>query len=369
MNKFQGSLLSFAMANACFLSADSLEQKMIDQDDPFYGCEAQNDCDLFSRKRSTFFANVELLYWTVNEGATDFALKMKHRPWSATDTCYAFGHYKNAKFDWSPGLRASFGHFNAAHYWDVKAQYTWLHVGGKKETHAPKAPGRFLVGTWIGPNFQQTTDAIPLKEAESKMDFNYNVADILVSRRFHSNPHLRFALFGGVTGALIDQTWKVVYTDTSGNRSRIKNTWSFVGAGLRGGGVVDWYMGTGDIYLTGLASSAVLSGAYKNRAKMRTNAPFASAGSVDRSRPCMDGLLKDVRLAYTAQFSLAPSWQKSYKNMRTGVYVGYEFTIWANLHNIYRSDQTAPTAGKDTLSINSSLVCLQGLFVRWNIDF
>ncbi|MBS0619974.1 MAG: hypothetical protein JSS61_00750 [Verrucomicrobia bacterium] len=320
--------------------------------------------DLFCKNRKVYFIDAEFLYWGVNEGATDFALKMNHPAWSSTTSTYAVGKYHSANFSWEPGFRVSFGYFNAPHYWDVYGQYTYLRARGTDEVHAPSDTGKYLLGTWIEPDFGTTGATTPLKKAHSSIEFDYNVIDLLFTRRFHTNPHLRLNVFGGGTAAIFDQDWDVHYTDLNNYKSKIENDWNFGGAGIRLGMRVDWFMGW-DIYLTGTGSGAVLAGVYENKAKQTTNAPVAGA---DNEIPFRNTHFRDTRLTYTAQLLAGPSWQKAFKSVRAEITCAYEFTVWTNLHNIYRSSLAGPQAGKDTY-INSSNVSLQGLTVRFNLDF
>ena len=199
---------------------------------------------------------------------------------------------------------------------------------------------------------------------KSHMRFDYNVLDILFSRRFHTNEHLRFNVFGGGTSAFIYQNWHVTYVDIAGNRSHIRNKWQFLGAGVRLGLKLDWFIGR-DFYLTGLASNAVLAGWYRNSAFQTTTAPVAGANN---SLPLRDARFSDTRLTYNAQFLAGPSWQKGYSHARLEVMLGYELAIWTNLHQIYRSTLDAPTGFKETF-INDSNVSLQGVTLRFNVDF
>ena len=323
-----------------------------------------NDCDLFLKDKPVGFINLEFLYWTVNESATDYALKMKHPAWSTTQLSYATGDFENATFDWSPGGRVSVGYFNAPKFWDVYGQYTFIHAEGKNHAHAPHDANKHLVGTWIGPDFTTTNNAAPLHSAKSNIDLYYNVADVLFSRRFHTNEHLRINVFGGATGAFIHQHWNVRYTDINHQHSKIRNKWNFAGAGLRLGLKVDWFMGW-NIYITGLSSYALVSGKYENKAHQKTSAPITGANNTIAFR---NSHYDDVRIISNAQFLLGPSWQKAFDSVRTEIFAGYEFTTWTNLHAVYRSSLSGATASKDTY-INESPVSLQGLTVRWNLDF
>lgn len=323
------------------------------------------DDDLYNKDKSVFFFTGDFLYWLVNESVVDYAIKMDHKPWSTTESTAALGNFHNAKFNWSPGFRIGFGHFNAPHYWDVFVQYTYLPAYGENKVHAPKDSDKFLNGTWIQPSAGTGNPPAPLKRAESRIDLRYHVFDLLFTRRFHTNEHLRFNVFGGVTSAFIYQKWDIRYKDINRVHSHLRNRWQFDGAGLRAGVKLDWYMGEADLYITGLASTAILSGWYKNSAFQKTSVKVADANN---SRPIHDSHFHDSRLVYTAQFMAGPSWQKRFKCIRTEVIAGYEFNIWTNLHETYRSSFNAPTATKETF-INNSHLSLQGFTVRVNVDF
>lgn len=319
------------------------------------------DLDLFNKDKQVYYFTADFLYWTVNEGATDYALKMRHPAWSTTVADCGVGHYHNADFDWNPGLRVAFGFFRAPHYWDATVQYTFFSLDGDDEVHAPKTPGEFLVGTWQEPSI---TTPISLKTAKSHIAFNYNLVDFMFSRRFFPNPHLKLSVTGGITGVDIKQTWKVRYEDLADNHSHIRNTWSYLAAGFRLGLHVDWFMGY-DLYLTGQMSSALLSGRYNNRSFQKTDAPTPGA---DNSVAFRNTHFRDTRLAPSLQMLAGLSWQKTFESVRATLFAGYEMTEWFNLHQIYRTTLSAPTAGKDTY-INDSAVSLQGLTVSGNLDF
>lgn len=322
------------------------------------------DPDLYLKDKWTVFSNVEFLLWKVNESILDFAVKMNHPAWSSTVATFAVGKFKNATFDWDPGVRLAVGYFNAPNYWDVFLQYTFLHDDGSNTVYAPDSPDRFLNGVWVGPDFNESTTALPLKKAESEIDFYYNVLDGLFSRRFHPNTHFRLNLFGGLTAGFIHQSWHVRYTDVLNQHSKIKNAWSFSGVGARIGIKIDWFIRS-DFYLTGLISNAILSGNYKSRSFQNTDASIPGANN---AIPFLDTHFRDFRLAYTTQLYLGPSWHKVFKNMRTELFAGYEFTIWDNLHELIRFNRSPPTADKNTY-INTSLLSLQGLTVRWSLDY
>lgn len=320
--------------------------------------------DLFRKDDSIYFITSEYLCWNASEGALDYALHMNHPAWSTIKDTYAIGDYRNAEFDWSSGLRFAFGFFRAPHYWDIFLQYTYVPCFGSNESHAPDSADRFLNGTWIHPDVDTTSASIPLKKANTRIQLDYHLLELLMSRRFYTNPHFRLNLYGGVASAFLYQDWDVFYTDLADQQSKISNDWSFEGLGLRLGVKLDWYLGW-DLYLTGLASSGILAGWYENTAKQSTDAFIPTT---DKEIPFRDTKFEDTRLTYTTQFMSGISWQKVLEPVRLECLVGYEFNIWTNLHQVYRSGFAGATAGKDTY-INDSNLSLQGATVRFNIDF
>ncbi len=355
MSKFITATFLLGLA-AFSLHADKyIPQPQVDAEDD------EEDLDLFNKNDQVFYLTADFLYWTVNEGAVDYALKMKHPAWSTTVYDCGVGHYHNAEFDWNPGLRVAFGFFRAPHFWDSTIQYTYLSLDGDDEVHAPDSSDKFLLGTWQEPSIRTP---IALKHAKSHIVFNYNLLDFMFSRRFFPNPHLRLNVGGGITGVDIKQVWKVRYEDLSNNHSHIRNTWSYLAAGLRFGLHVDWFLGY-DLYLTGGMSTALLSGRYTNRSFQKTDALTPGA---DNSISFRNTHFHDTRLAPTIQMLAGISWQKTYESVRATLFAGYELTEWFNLHQIYRTTLGAPTAGKNTY-INDSAVALQGLTVSGNLDF
>ncbi len=323
---------------------------------------AAYDADLFKKDKPAYFFNAEYLAWFVNEGALDFAVKMDQQAFSPNS--YAVGNYQNAEFDWASGFRVALGYYRAPSRWDMFMQYTYVPSFGSKTVHAPDEAGEFLNGTWAQPDLDSSASAIPLEKAKSRISFKYNVFDFLASRRFYPNDHLRMNLFGGITSAFLYHTWNVRYEDIADQHTKIRNRWKFEGLGLRLGLRLDWYLGW-DLYLTGLASSGILTGWYKNSAYQKTDAAIAGA---DTSLPIRDGHFSDTRLTYTTQFMSGFSWQKAFESVRTELTLGYEFNIWTNLHQIYRSSFAGAPAAKETF-INDSQVSLQGFTARFNIDF
>lgn len=318
---------------------------------------APYDYDLFHKDVEVWFISGEFLYWTVNEGALDYAQKMNQPVWGPS-TSYASGKVQSASFDLDPGFRCAVGYFNAPKYWEVRAQYTHLISRGKNRAEPPTGSNEFLTGTWP----QITSNA--LTHAHSKTFFNYNLFHLLIDRVFVTNPHLRLRLMAGLVAPWIEQDWKMQYFDESGNTT-IRNRWHFVGAGLTAGFSGDWYWGN-HIYMTGKTSFAVYMGRYRNQAKQTTT--FQPTGDDNPELPVRNSDLIDTRPAFQVQFVFGPSWQQNFGCNRVELFAGYELNTWTNLQEIRRSSGGSGLSAKETW-MSTSMLALQGLTTRLTVDF
>lgn len=316
------------------------------------------DADLFKKEAQIYSAEAELLLWTVAEGALDYALKMRHAAWGPTPS-YASGRFETAGYDLDPGFRVGLHYFRAPHFWEVKWQYTRLTCSGDDKTNKPSADQKFINGTW-----PQILTA-PLAGARSHIHLNYNVFDMLVSRVFFPNPHLRFRIIGGATMAWMSQDWKIRYFDSTPNSTVIRNKWDYIGGGLKTGSTVDWYW-TGELYMTGLASFSVLMGSYSNDSKQTVTTGIVP--SDNPNVPVRDASYGDIRPTFSAQMLLGPSWQRNYKNNRVELFAGFEMNAWFNLQEIYRSSANVAAGAKETF-INTGILALYGITTRLTVDF
>lgn len=307
------------------------------------------DADLYRRDVEVVAASGEFLYWTVEEGALDYAHKMTHP--TSTPT-YANGKVKSASFEMSPGVRCSLNYFNAPKYWEVRAQYTHFDTEGKDRSERPSATGEFLTGTWPQGNLAS------LVHAHSSIHFNYNLFEAWVDRFFNPNPHLRIRMISTIEAVWMNQDWNVRYFDENHASASIRNRWHYTGAGMRMGIWGDWFWGK-DIYVTGLGTLGLFMGRYHNKAQETVTS---------QSQPIMDTNFTDTRPAYVAQFSLGPSWQKNFCHNRVEIFAGYELTAWFNLQEVRRSTVGTP-AGGHQVWINTSAIALHGLTTRLTIDF
>ncbi len=336
------------------LTTSSIALFGISYEDQFYPAPDCCDWDLFPH-RTQVFANAEFLYWTVAEGGLEYVIRTNN---TINDPIRseALGNYRHTKFDWRPGLRVSAGWYNEPHFWEVIAQYTWLYDKGTRRTEPPS--GRALNATF------HTFIDDPIVEAESRVGLHYHIGDLLVTRVFDPNPHLRMRVLGGVTFAAIDQSWKVRYVNFDHDWERIRNHWSYLAGGLRVGASVDWFWGC-QFYFTGKTSIATFLGSYKNEAVIRAvDVPGAA------SNPALlgDAHDRDTRFAFHVQGMLGPSWQRPYDCWAIELFLGYEFNIWMNLQEIHRTTRSVHTGDKES-RFGYGLLGLYGLTARLTIGF
>ncbi|NGX39361.1 MAG: hypothetical protein KR126chlam1_00687 [Chlamydiae bacterium] len=320
-------------------------------------CPPRNSCcedccheQLFV-EQSQLFLTGEFLYWTVEEGAVDYAIRMnKETPAQKTAP---IGDYKSADFEFDPGFRVSLGWYNCPKYWELTGQYTWLKSKGSDSASKPDDPNLFLNPTWS--TFPNTA---PYVKAESSIELKYQLGDLYVARVFDPNPHLRMRFIGGLTVAVIEQDWDFSYTNEAEGVDRYKNEWCFTGGGVRLGTTIDWFWGYG-FYLTGRVTVASLVGSYENKAN-QTNFD----GECIRA-----GKFEETRFSFHTQFLLGPSWQCPCDCWSFELFAGYEFNSWFNLHEVYRIPSINPQDDPKPTILNRSLLGMHGLTVRLTLGF
>ena len=225
---------TFLYSNDCFQDNECpAAEKECCVPEKEYSNECAEEEDLFNKDYSAVFINGEFLYWTVSEGALDYALVMKNPAWGDYPV-YANGNFARAKFDWDPGFRVALGYYHSEKLMNVWGEYTRLRVKNSNSVKKPDDPLLFLNGT-----FPQILTS--LSAANSHIRMNYDLVDFLVARVFIPNPHLRLRLLGGVTGVLLKQKWNVKYYGEAPYMTETKNKWRFLGGGLKIGLGIDWF--------------------------------------------------------------------------------------------------------------------------------
>jgi len=309
--------------------------------------ESAPDCkDEFFSTGCRYIADLEFLYWTAEVNAVDYALHTT-QPF---DTDCAVGDFKEADYSYDPGFRLGLRYRNGPRYWEIAGYYTWLKTSG---TDSVEDRVNFVTPTY------SDNLAAPVIRATSDIELWYNVLDVQAARVFDPNPHLRMRVYGGITGAWIEQNWKVSYTDQADFVSNLDQKWTYRAVGYLVGTSFDWFWWC-DFYLTGRASAGVTVGKYENLAKQ------TSTWNVNPSQAFRDSRYEDYRLATRLQMLLGFSWQKLCQCVDYEIFAGYEFNAWNNLNEIFRC-QNEENISK-TL-INNGLLGLHGLNVRLTLSY
>ncbi|NGX56588.1 MAG: hypothetical protein K1060chlam5_00831 [Candidatus Anoxychlamydiales bacterium] len=311
-----------------------------------------DDSNLFKKDDSVYYTNIEFLYWTAEASSLDYAIRQTKDD-SIGSNLYSRGEYQLAKYDWDPGFRISLGWFNAPKFWRVLLGYTYQRINGDDTSTKPSSANQYLLGTW--PQIISNN----LTTAKSNIKLDYDLIDLLLSRIFNPNEHLRIRFIGGLTAAKLRQTWSVKYQNDSSQTNDIYNKWKFYGVGLKIGSDIDWFWGH-DFYLTanGFASSNI--GRYHNVWRMN-----ASIDSLERA----DAIYKNYRLAFHTLFLLGPSYQRSFENNRFEMFLGYELNSWFNVHEKIVSTRSTSDDPSSIPINNSGVFSMHGLSARLTLDF
>jgi hypothetical protein len=297
-----------------------------------------------------FYVNADFLYWKVEEGELDYILTDVETGAGVTTSSGATGHLKEARFDCKAGLRIAAGATFSPDFWIVEGRYTWIHPKGSSSTNSSDLP---LQGTY------QTNNTTAIQSATSHINLNYQVADLILAKRFMLSKQVLVRAFTGVIGAWLNQHWTIKYFGGAPNQE-IKQNWSFSGGGLQLGINGDWFIGSG-ISLVGECRGALIYGNYQNQLNNREE---------PSSLTIEDPRLHDHRVIPTLQLSFGPAWGKMFKGWGINLFAGYELNAWYNLQLINRSlpITSCSICGRNSVHSNGVLA-LQGLTMRLEVDF
>ncbi len=341
MKKLLFLAIILVLANSAFANFCSTSKKDLSFD----------DSDLFKKDKKVVFVNAEFLYWKADAIALEYAFQYDQTP--TTANTYGLGEYQVASYEYDPGFRIALGWFNAPNFWQVYGQFSWMRITSSDKENKTNQP---LVGAFP----QKNVLANELQSAFSKLKLNYELGDLLISRVFVTNPHLRLRLFGGITGGRIEQKWRVTYVDLSSVNENIFNKWRFLAVGFRLGLDIDWFWGS-NFYLTGKISTAPLVGKHK-----------CFAAITSRSLSFEDIKLSRYIGAYNVDGYLGPSYQKSFDNTRIEIFIGYELNGWFNVHEVIRSNVVSlgnVVTTEITPNVNNGYFLIHGFIARLTLDF
>jgi hypothetical protein len=336
-----------------------------------------------SLERHYMYSLLDFLYWTAHEGQQSYVLPNFVAPPPGIGGVTPFsgntaqiGDLKEFTYDWAPGYRIALGFNFSPDYWDLEAQYTYVHPEGSSSVTDPHPPTTTEVGNGTaGPFFVATLlefTGNTVAAATASAMLNYQTADLLLSKRFKLSKQILGRFGMGGTAAFLSHHFNVDYIPLQpGLLDKHRHKWKFQGGGFKLGLETDWLMGAG-VSLLGRFNAGLLYGAYKNKF---LNEAFNGSGQVlGGLAPGLSYTVQDTRMsvhrfASTAQFALEASWGTRINEcVDIQLFAGYEFNFWFNVHYFLHSDTESGVSGRNTRYANE-LLGLQGLTLGSRLNF
>ncbi len=310
---------------------------------------------------SEFISFAEYLYMGVSQQDSEFVLapNMTFPAAVIADLAHnagdSYGRYKQAKFNWSSGLRVGLGYTFTRDYWQLLGQYTYYDSVGTKVVTNPASD------TLIFATFRDVT-ITQLEQAQSKVHLNYQVADVLLSKRLTIGDQILLNFNIGMTGAWIEEHWRVTYFDEA--TTFFKNKWKYNSGGFTLGLESNWHFGMG----FGLFSKffgSVVCGSYKNKNYVSTT--IVPAGDIN---PLRNTSLNTLLIIPRTQIALGVDWGQVYSQCALRIMTGFEINTWFDLQQVFKSPEGTQPLNHDKVDIyDVANVNVYGLTVRAEINF
>jgi len=310
---------------------------------------------------SGFNAFVEYLFFWVNEeGCDNFVLAPNGYtyPQAAIDNPTSFssvdiGEYKGASFEGSSGVRFGFGYTFEREYWNLLGQYTFYSTDGAVTIRKPS--NSFIFATL--PNLNGN-----LNIAESSTKFNYQITDLLLSKRFTLGNQILLNLHLGLAGAWIDQKWLVNYFD--GIDTFVKNQWHYHAGGFTLGLDNDWHLGHGFGIFNAL-SCGIFCGRYSWDIKYTISPP--TSGYLN---PIGNATLSNFLATPALRFDFGVDWGKVFDSWAFKLLLAFEVNTWFNLEQMFKLTTFAADLTDDRKSSFSACnVNVFGLTGRFDVSY
>jgi len=312
----------------------------------------------------------EALIWQIQEQGSYFVASPNEH--STVDLVanqtQLLGEVNSLSFDWNGGLRLGLGYTFFRDSWQLLGQYTWFSTEGDNSFSV-----RFPTGTttqWLMPTFTDIEGG-GLHEAESSANFSYQMADLLLARRFLVKDQIQLNFSLGATGGYIRENSHISY-ENIGNNTVVVNHWGFGGGGLRTGFDANWHISRGFGFF-GKFSYAAILGQYGTRNRIAADGPGALGSGLVSSPRIAHTEATGLYLMPTTQIALGFDWTRSFANCWiSGVRLAVtgEFNHLSNLHQIFKDPigSVPPTFGKLYVRDVSS-VYMYGADIRLGADF
>jgi hypothetical protein len=310
----------------------------------------------------------EILCWKVQQKASTFVLTPHgtHQPFPPSTIADAIGKYRSASFDWSPGFRVGLGYTFERDAWRLAGQYTYYSTSGSDTVTRPGDPTLYLESTVR--ELSLSPDGVD--SMHSKTHFHYQVADLLMSRRYLPGCQVLFNFFTGATGAWIKEDWSIKGTDIAGAVPNVtdfgQNNWFFKGGGMRAGLDVNWHMGAG-FGVFNKFSFAALVGSYYNKRKTTVTPPGVAGTLTPDVRNTTE---KDTWVVPNTQLEFGLNWNHRFCTWSMMLQAAFEINTWYDLHQFHQDATGFSFPNNDRLDIrNASDVKLWGFTASADFGF
>lgn len=309
---------------------------------------------------------VEWLFWKVQQKST-YVLTPHRIPQPVAPSLNAdsIGKYRAPDFDWRSGLRLGLGYTFHRDAWKLLGQYTYYGTSGSDSANRSDNLMFFLQPTVRA----ITTSPTGIDRVRCNTDFDYQVFDFLLSRRFLPGTQILFEFFAGPTAAVITEKIKVESSDVlSANpviTTTTKNHWSFSSGGMRVGFDATWSVGRG-WGLYNKSSFATLVGAYKNKRETSISAvvPNLLFPHLRRTKQ------EEAWVVPATQLEFGVNWNRQFCHWAIQIQAAFEVNTWYDLHQLHQDAQGAVPSNLDHLDYrNASPVSLWGTSFRANFSF
>ncbi len=294
-----------------------------------------------------FFATADFLYWHLQEGGSDYSLRL--------DQQIPKGKVSHTHFDWAPGFRAGVGYNMEHDAWDWYMNFSWLHAHA--ENTAKSHPNNTLAPQkGFPPSFNTS-------KIHSHWHVHYYVLDLEVGRRFFVSKFLSFRPQFGIESSWISQRRRYAITgDDRRSRSAFENIYgknNFWGIGPRAGTEGTWYFDS-HFSLMGSISGSLQWGDFDTRSK--------ESQVTSRGKAKLVNVKGDLhKLVPNVQMALGFSWDSNILDdlYHLGIRLSYEFQYWWRQNQFLNEQQSSAT----NFQHESMDLSLNGITLDVRLDF
>lgn len=322
-----------------------------------------------------FDLSVEWLYWTVHQKASTFVLTPDgfHQPFPPADNNGfndGSGKYKYARMDWNSGVRANLGYTFERDAWRLLGQYTYYGTHGSDRVVRSTDLTLYLEPT---NKYEFLANSGP-DLVNSSIHLRYQVADLLVSRRFLPGCQILFNFFTGATGAWIQEEWKFSYicfenASVPGLATITHNNWSFRGGGMRAGVDTNWHLGKG-FGIFNKFSMAALVGSFLQKKSVLLDPPVLPPGFDIFTNPFGHTREDEIWVVPNTQLEFGLNWNHRFCSWAMSLMLGFEINTWYDLHQYHQSMSRPLPANYNHIDYrNSSDVSLWGGNLQLGFSF